>query len=149
MPTRTVSFALLLTACLAWSACDEKLSSLAGPTASLTPAFTSIQQDIFESGDKSGRTACTQCHISGNPLSGGLNLTRDVAYAQLVNARSRFRTGAILVIPGDSGNSYLIQKLKGAPGIFGLRMPRNGPPYLTDGQLLIIERWIALGAPPN
>jgi hypothetical protein len=28
-------------------------------------------------------------------------------------------------------------------------MPFTGPPYLTDGQILIIRRWIALGAPRN
>jgi len=25
-------------------------------------------------------------------------------------------------------------------------MTRGGPPYLTDGQLLVLRRWIALGA---
>jgi len=26
---------------------------------------------------------------------------------------------------------------------------KSGPPFLTDGQILILERWIALGAPRN
>ena len=43
-------------ACL--SACDEKLSSLAGPTPNLEPTFASIQRDIFEATDSSGRSAC-------------------------------------------------------------------------------------------
>ena len=29
----------------------------------------------------------------------------------------------------------------------GRRMPNNGPPYLTDGQILILRRWITVGAP--
>jgi hypothetical protein len=29
----------------------------------------------------------------------------------------------------------------------GERMPRTGGPYLTEGQVAIIKRWIALGAP--
>jgi hypothetical protein len=150
MSTPTPWFGIFLIAAgLASAACDEKLSTLAGPTPTLTPTFTSIQQDIFERTDRAGRAACTQCHTSGSPLSGGLNLTQDLAYDQLVNARSRFKPGAIRVIPGDPGNSYLIQKLEGATGIAGKRMPNTGPPYLTDGQILIIRRWIAIGAPRN
>jgi len=53
----------------------------------------------------------------------------------------------IRVIPGDAENSYLIHKLEGTADIVGRRMPNNGPPYLTDGQILIIKRWIAVGAP--
>ena len=53
------------------------------------------------------------------------------------------------VIPSDSANSYLLRKLNGTPGIAGVRMPQNGPPYLTDGQILIIQRWIDIGAPNN
>ena len=54
--------------------------------------------------------------------------------------------GAIRVVPGDPENSYLIHKLEGRPGIVGVRMPQIGPPYLTDGQILVIKRWIELGA---
>ena len=43
----------------------------------------------------------------------------------------------------------LVQKLVGAAGIVGVRMPQSGPPFLTDGQILILKRWIALGAPRN
>ena len=37
---------------------------------------------------------------------------------------------------------------EGLPGIVGVRMPFNGP-YLSDGQILIIKRWIETGAPRN
>jgi hypothetical protein len=50
------------------------------------------------------------------------------------------------VIPGDPDNSYLVQKLEGTQGIIGQRMPRTGGPYLTSGQMLVIRRWIQLGA---
>jgi len=66
-----------------------------------------------------------------------------------VNAPARGRTGALRVIPGDADSSYLIQKLEGTAGIAGRQMPFNGPPYLTSGQLQIIRRWIAIGAPRN
>jgi len=52
----------------------------------------------------------------------------------------------VLVIPGDPESSYLVRKLEGRD-INGLRMPRNGPPYLTDGQITVIRRWIEIGAP--
>ena len=132
----------------ALSGCDEQLSNIAGPTPTLDPTFASIQRDIFESTDAAGRTACTQCHSStGRTPSGGLNLNHDVAYEQLVNAAVREKPGALRVIPGDPDNSYLVQKLAGTSGITGRRMPQNGPPYLTDGQISIIRRWIAIGAP--
>jgi hypothetical protein len=55
------------------------------------------------------------------------------------------KPGAVRVIPGDPENSYLIHKVEGRPGISGARMPFLGP-YLTDGQILVIKRWIELGA---
>jgi len=134
--------------CVAASACDESLSELTGPTPNLQPTFSSIQAEIFETTDSAGRTACTTCHTStGRNPTGGLNLNHDVAYAQLVNVPARSPLGKIRVIPGDPENSYLIHKLEGRPGISGRRMPNNGPPYLTDGQLVVIKRWIELGAP--
>ena len=50
--------ALLLLATLA-SGCDENLESIAGPTPNLTPTFSSIERDIFNASDSSGRAACT------------------------------------------------------------------------------------------
>ena len=130
-------------------ACDENLSSLVGPTPNLEPTFSSIQSEIFEKTDSAGRTACTNCHTSnGRNPSGGLNLNHAVAYAQLVNAPTRTPPGKIRVVPGDPGSSYLVNKLEGI-GISLNRMPNNGPPYLTDGQILVIKRWIEIGAPNN
>jgi len=60
--------------------------------------------------------------------------------------RGAGRTGSIRVVPGDANNSYLVQKLEGTPGIVGQRMPFNGGPFLTDGQMSILRRWIANGA---
>jgi hypothetical protein len=128
--------------------CDEKLSDLTGPTPNLQPTFSSIQHDIFETSDSSGRTPCVQCHTAvGRNPAGGLNLTSGNSYAALINAASLQRLGALRVIPGNPEASYLIQKLEGAAGIAGRRMPFNGPPYLTDGQILVIKRWIEIGAP--
>ena len=138
----------LLAAGATWTACDEKLSSVAGPTPNLTPTFATIQSEIFEKTDSAGRPACTNCHTAvGRNPAGGANFTHDVAYENLVNAPVRGKPGAIRVIPGDPDNSYVIQKLEGTPGIVGQRMPFNGGPFLSTGQILIIRKWIANGAP--
>jgi hypothetical protein len=142
---RTSVVALLLFAA-AVSGCDEKLSELAGPSPALSPTFSSIQQEIFLTTDHAGRTACVNCHTNvGRNPSGGLNLASN-AYANLVNVPSRGRPDLKLVAPGDPENSYIVHKLEGRPDIIGLRMPRNSGPFLTSGQMLIIKRWIELGA---
>jgi hypothetical protein len=129
------------------AACDENLSELAGPSPNLQPTFASIQREILETTDASGRAACTNCHtdVGRNP-SGGLNLRHEVAYAALVGVESRNKAGAVRVIAGDADNSYIVQKLEGRSGIVGERMPRTGGPYLTEGQMTIIKRWIETGA---
>lgn len=145
----TIGTALLVLAAAA-AGCDEKLSSVGGPTPNLAPTFAAIQRDIFETTDTAGRVACVTCHTStGRNPAGGLNLNRDAAFDQLVNTPSRGKTGAIRVIPGDPENSYLVQKLLGSATIVGRRMPFNGPPYLTDGQITILKRWIETGAARN
>ena len=147
---RTVFRIVILLTAVTFAACDQKLSSLAGPTPGLEPTFSSIQQLIFEATDSSGRAACIVCHTStGRNPSGGLNLNRDVAYDQLVNLASRGKPTATRVVPGNVDSSYLVQKLEGASGIVGRRMPFAGAPFLTDGQLIILKRWIATGAPRN
>jgi hypothetical protein len=126
-------------------ACDESLSDVTGPTQNLTPTFASIQSDILNAADSSGRPACTQCHNAVGARLNGLDLSPAVAYANLVGRASVGKPGAVRVIPGDPENSYLIHKVEGRPGISGARMPFLGP-YLTDGQILVIKRWIELGA---
>jgi hypothetical protein len=139
--------AALLALSIGSAACDEALTDITGPTPNLVPTFSSIQSEIFNSSDSSGRAACTQCHNAVGRLFNGLDLSPQVAYANLVGVGSRGKVGAIRVIPGDPENSYLIHKLEGRPGIVGVRMPQLGPPYLTDGQILVIKRWIERGAP--
>ena len=127
--------------------CDESLSDLTGPTPNLEPTFSSIQQNIFSSGDSAGRPGCTNCH-NATLLRGGLDLSPAVSYNNLVNRASLLRPGATRVIPNDPDNSYLIHKLEGNVPITGVRMPLGGP-YLESGQILVIRRWIETGAPNN
>jgi hypothetical protein len=128
-------------------ACDEDIATLAGPTPNLTPTFSSIQTEIFNTTDSSGRLACINCHnAAGRAFTAGLDLASAGAYARLVGVASVQRPGLQRVAPGDPENSYLIHKLDGRPGIIGTRMPRGTGPFLTDGQMRIIRRWIELGA---
>lgn len=145
---RLLACVLPLTAFLA--GCDEKLSDLTGPTPNLQPSFASIQREIFNTQDSSGRLSCIQCHTNiGRTPAGGLNLVEGTAYGALVGRPSLLKPGETFVIPGDPENSYLVKKLEGAGDINGLRMPRNTGPFLTQGQMLVIRRWIAAGAANN
>ena len=112
---RTPPIVIVALACLTLTGCDQKLSSLAGPTPDLEPTFASVQSQIFESTDVAGRQACVNCHTNvGRNPSGGLNPAHAVAYDQIVECREPPRKpGAIRVIPGDPENSYLVQKLEG------------------------------------
>jgi hypothetical protein len=143
---RYLAGAALLAVSIGSAACDESLSSVTGATPNLNPTFASIQNDIFNNADSTGRAACTQCHNTIGGRFNGLDLSPAVAYNNLVGVASRGRVGAVRVIPGDPENSYLVHKLEGRPGIVGVRMPLSGPPYLTDGQVQVIKRWIELGA---
>lgn len=139
---------LALAACTL--ACDESLSKIAGPTPNLEPTFASVQREIFETTDAAGRTSCVTCHsAAGRTPLGGLNLDHAVAYDQLVNVASRERPDLMRVSPGNPDASYIVHKLEGRAGIVGRRMPFNGPPFLTSGQIQILRRWIAIGAPRN
>jgi len=137
------------------AACDEKpsdfdWSSITGPTPNLEPTFASIQANIFESTDATGRVACTACHTNvGRNPSANLNLAHDFAYDQIVNRQSGQRTELVLVKPGDPEVSYLLHKIEGRPTIINLRMPRSSPSFLTAGQILAVKRWIEIGAPRN
>ena len=139
----------LLVAIGASAACDEKLSDLTGATPNLQPTLSSIQREIFNTTDSAGRQACTNCHTSvGRNPSGLMDLREGAAYNSLVGVTSPAKPGAIRVIPGDPENSYLIHKIEGRPGIVGTPMPR-GNALLSAGQILVIRRWIELGAPNN
>lgn len=147
---RRVLYGLTVVLSMAAAGCDEKLSDITGPTPDLQPTLSSIQREIFNTTDSSGRAACIQCHTNqGRTPAGGLTLLEGQSYANLVNRASTGKAGAILVVPNDPDNSYLIHKLEGRAGIVGERMPRTGGPFLTDGQMLVIKRWIQQGAQNN
>jgi hypothetical protein len=144
---RTRAAVIAVVATIGLASCDESLRDVTGPSPNLVPTFDSVNQEIFQTTDGAGRTACVNCHTGRIPnISINFSPSAD-SYALMVNVPSRQRPDLMLIAPGDPENSYLIHKLEGRSGIVGLRMPRNGPPYLTDGQLRVLKRWIELGAP--
>lgn len=140
---RVLELALAAAVITAAAACDEALSDLTGPTENLVPTFDSIQRDIFGASDATGRRPCASCH-NGNAFVPG-NFSDATAYAALVGVPSNERPALQRVTPGNPDASYLIRKLQGGPDIGGVRMPIGGP-YLSDGQIRVIRRWIELGA---
>ena len=81
---------------------------------------------------------CAKCH-SANGLMGkppeGYRL--DTLQATL-DAADRAR-----VVPGNPEASELVRRIRGESRP---RMPFDGPPFLEDGQIRLIEQWIAQGA---
>ena len=147
---RVVLSMTVVVAALAWAGCDESLSSITGPTPNLEPTFSSIQTNIFNTSDSSGRLACIGCHTDvGRTPAGGMVLLEGRSYQQLVGRASTGKPSATRVIPNDPDNSYMVHKLEGTPGIVGERMPRGNGPFLTEGQMLVIRQWIKDGAPNN
>ena len=125
--------------------CSSSSSSPSAPSTPTVSFATQIQAQILN-------PACTACHTDdGRTPSSNLNLKSGVAISNLVNVACVCpgHSNVMRVIPGNPSGSYMIQKLEGAADIVGLRMPRNGPPYLTTDQVALIRQWIQNGAPNN
>jgi hypothetical protein len=114
------------------------------PPSSFESTYAGLQSRLFEG------QGCTEtaCHGSGG--SGGLVLTADVSYEQLVEAPS---AGSNLprVEPGDRTRSYLYFKLLAAiepdtTDINGGAMPTGRDPIPTE-LLEALRLWIYTGAP--
>jgi hypothetical protein len=103
-----------------------------------------IQKVIFE------KHGCNEQVCHGSSAQGGLDLSPEVAYRNLVEVAS---LGARhpRVVPGDKDRSYLWLKLAAAtlPGsveINGAPMP-NGLPPISENELEALRLWIYAGAP--
>jgi len=105
----------------------------------INATYTEISTQIFD-------VSCS-CHLSagGTPVV----LKSDQAYLNIVGQPSSQNSNFLRVNPGNPDDSYLYMKITGDERITGLRMPRNGPPYLSDEQIEAIREWIADGAQNN
>lgn len=105
-----------------------------------------LVQQVFEAG------SCTNQICHGAAALGDLDLRPDVAYANLVDARSTTVDDIRLVFPGEKDRSLLWLNLaaKTLPDLWTapLRaMPLDPVPALSEDQLEIIRLWIEHGAP--
>lgn len=102
--------------------------------------FSSIQRDVF-----TPSCAISGCH-AGKNAPYGLDLSADVAYANLVNVASGEQPGMLRVAPGKSSESFLIKKLLGQNTS---RMPPAPAPPLDASVIDSIRAWIDRGAPQD
>lgn len=82
--------------------------------------------------------ACAKCHTEQGlmgPAPEGYRLT---SLADTLSARDRVR-----VVPGRPEASELVRRIKGQARP---RMPLDGPPWLSDEDIALVESWIAAGA---
>lgn len=104
--------------------------------------FSQIQREIF-----TPTCAKAGCHSAATAQE-GLILEAGQSYGLLVRHPAT-EQNLNRVEPGSPETSYLILKLRGDPSITGVRMPEDGPPYLTAEQIDGIAGWIRAGAPNN
>ncbi len=96
------------------------------------------------------KARCAVCHMTGEE-PGGMALTPDTAWADLVGRDAMGLPSMKRVNPGEPQSSYLMHKLWGSHrevGGNGSRMPLHQPP-LSAAVLGDFETWIQAGAANN
>ena len=94
--------------------------------------------------DPSGH-GCASCHDSTAPLHPGTDESGLDLSTLGALRRGGNNTRQNIVVPYSPDGSALVAKLYGTFTV-GERMPRNGPPYWSDDDIELVERWIAQGA---
>ena len=111
-----------------------------------TVTLTQLQTQIFT-------PICSVCHTGiGTTLPGVQNLTAGHTFASIVGVASIEQPGLLRIKPNDPTNSYLIQKIEGAAGITGARMPFGCPttqPCLDQATIDQFKAWVSQGALNN
>ncbi|MFQ6608297.1 MAG: c-type cytochrome [Fidelibacterota bacterium] len=105
-------------------------------------------EDLTFSGDIQvifDHNCTTDCH-EGENATGGLNLSSNKSYENLVNVPSNY-VGLLRVEPGNADSSSLYLKVIGNPRT-EVRMPLEGN-SLSEEQILKIKIWIDDGAQDN
>jgi len=103
---------------------------------------------------------CTRCHATGGigylatggEDAGGLDLSRGSSHAGLVGVQT-FEEPQMIprwrVMIGEPDSSYILEKVSSGSQKSGSRMPPDGPPFLTGGEIQLMGRWIEEGAEDN
>lgn len=113
-----------------------------------TPASRSATE-CEDGGMAPGCIVCISCHYEGSPDLPDLTQPFDPIVG-IIGVKSTFRADLDLVTPGDPDSSFLVHKLEalGASSEVGAPMPYGYRP-LSDGEVDVLTRWIAAGAPNN
>ncbi len=106
----------------------------------IQPTLPSIQTNVF-----TPICAVPGCHVGASAQQGLMLDSVQNSFLDLVGVSSNEIPSLMRVDPGNPDNSYLVQKIEGAPSIVGAQMPLNQPPLSTD-QIDAIRQWILNGA---
>lgn len=81
---------------------------------------------------------CAKCHSANGIMGAPPEGYRLDTLAATLDASDRVR-----VVPGNPAGSELVRRIRGqsAP-----RMPFDGPPYLSEAEIALVEKWISEGA---
>ena len=81
---------------------------------------------------------CAKCHSANGIMGGPPEGFRLDTLAATLDPSDRVR-----VVPGNPPGSELVRRIRGQARP---RMPFDGPPYLEEAQIALVEQWIAQGA---
>jgi hypothetical protein len=115
---------------------DDETDAPAG----IQPTLQSIQSNVF-----TPICAAPGCHVGAGAQQGLMLDSVNNSFLDLVGVNSSELPSVLRVDPGNPDNSYLVQKIEGAPNIVGAQMPLNQPPLSTE-QIDAIRQWILNGA---
>lgn len=83
-------------------------------------------------------TRCAKCHTDNGLMGAPPEGFRLTTYEATISTGDRVR-----IVPGHPLASLLYRSIR---GLARPRMPRDGPPFLADDEIGLIERWIRDGA---
>jgi hypothetical protein len=118
---------------------DPDVHADAGDAGDPDPGDGALSQDQIQTLFNS---RCTPCHVGG--AAAGMSLANDFTKATVGVTSSELSTMK-RIEAGDKEKSYLFHKLRGTHlgvGGSGARMPKSGPPYLSDAEIAGIGAYI-------
>jgi mono/diheme cytochrome c family protein len=101
-----------------------------------TQTPTTADSPVYADAAKIFTQHCISCHSGPRaPEKLRLDTYKDVMQGG--------KAGAVIV-PKDPAKSELIKRVKGTSKP---RMPKNGPPWLSDDEIKTLDKWVENGAP--
>ncbi|HEX6829488.1 MAG TPA: DUF5666 domain-containing protein, partial [Burkholderiales bacterium] len=81
---------------------------------------------------------CARCHSDNGILGAPPEGYRLASYENALSAADRVR-----IVPGNPGASELVRRIR---GLSRPRMPFDGPPWLSEENIRLVEDWVRDGA---